>query len=509
MVPDGGQKAANGRKNAMIYLFVTFLAFSVLLISKNHRSKNIIWFYFMLVGFILAFAGLALFNAYISSFNEDKLFGSISRLIWALDYYMKLDISKGYRLMNVGTSLYIFGAVCFPLSYINKSGVRPWGFFAAAGIPLMTVIIYDPSVINLVYDYNGTPAYLLVNKQASALYQVLNILFNVAIKGSLVVSIGLVVYVYRQIIPIMQKKFMYMIFGIVPIHILFMVLFYWFPNHKIFYRRLYLLSSISAPYNEFLYGFITYFGIFSIAVLVYAMWRYNIFEISVRKNKVNFQKQMDLAHVGLKVFSHSIKNQLIAIKLLSEQMAAAKDDNRRAELAQEIVKICNGSIEKMGASFKETGVVRLKYENVSINELMERIISKQAKVNARVCLKYECRNEIYLLLDPKQFEKVVDNLIINAVEACSRQKKPVIEVTVEERDSYGVIVIADNGSGIDSKHANKVFEPFFSTKPMSSNWGIGLSYCQKVIEAFGGAIHLESKEYEGTKAYIFIPMNRG
>lgn len=492
----------------MIYLFITFIAFSILLITKNYKSRNIIWFYFVLIGFCMAFVGLAFYTEYINNYLEDQLFSSISKFLWMLDYYLNLDVSKDYRIMNIGTALYIYGSICFPLSYVNNRKTQRLGYILILLVPLIMVIMYDPEIISRIYGIQGSTAFFATNKKASDMYIMLNSIFNIAIKSYLIMSIGIFIYAYRSIIPIMRRKFMYMIIGIIPIHILFLILFYWFPNHNILYRRLYLLASISVPYNKFLYEIITYIGIFSIVLLVYAMLRYNIFEISIRKNRVDFQKRMDTAHVGLKVFSHSIKNQIIAIRLLSEQLSTTEDEGRKNELIKEITHICNHSIEKLGTSFKETGVVKLSYESVNINELMKIIVLRQEKINESVHFELECSAEICIYIDPKQFIKVMDNLIINAIEASGKQKKSLIRISVGEKDNYCIITVMDNGSGIDRKHAKKVFEPFYSTKPMASNWGIGLSFCQKVVEAFGGAIEIESEKNVGTKVHIFIPLNR-
>lgn len=492
----------------MIYIFITFIAFSILLIAKNHRSRNIIWFCFMLVGFCLAFVGLAYYSQYMSNYSEDKLFGSVSGFIWTFAYYLNLDISKGCRIMNIGTSLYIYGAICFPLSYITNRRIKRAGFIVSILILVLLLIIYDPYIINMIYGLNESRAYALANKHISGTYQILNIIFNRVIKLFLIISIGIFIFVYRTIIPIIRKKFMYMIIGIVPIHILFLVLFYWFPNHSIAYRRYYMLSSISAPYNGLLYGFIMYFGIFSVILLIYAMWRYNIFDINVRKSRINFQKQMDTAHVGLKVFSHTIKNQMIAIKLLAEQIENTSDDSRKNMMVKEIADICNDSIVRLGASFKKTEIVKLRYENVHVNELIRKVISRHEKICKDVLFLMDIRVELFLFIDRMQFEKVMDNLLINAIEACSECAKPFIKISIGEKDVYGIITIEDNGSGIESKNIKKVFDPFFSTKPMSTNWGIGLSQCQKTIEAFGGIIEIESRENEGTKIHIFIPKDR-
>lgn len=492
----------------MIYILITFIAFGILLITKNHRSRNIIWFCFMLIGFCLAFVGLAFYSEYMNEYGENKLIGSISEAIWTTVYYLKLDISAGFRIMNIGTALYIYGAICFPLSYINSRKVKCIGFIAAIIMPLLLIVIYDPQLVSRIYGIDNPVTFALGNKSISTIYEVSNVIFNIYIKMCLIISIGIFIFVQRTILPIIKKKLIYMIIGIVPIHILFLILFYWFPNHSIAFRRNYLLSSISFPYNGFLYGVITYFGIFSIILLIFAMLRYNIFDINVRKSRIDFERQMNTAHIGINVFSHAIKNQMIAIRLLAEQMQNISGKSSNSEEAQEIISICNDSISRLGTAFRKTEIIKLNYKSINVNELINKIVSKYQIINKNILFLTDVKTELYLFIDGIQFEKVIDNLIVNSIEACSNCAEPCIKTSIGEQDAYGIITIEDNGSGIADKNIKKVFEPFFSTKPMVTNWGIGLSHCQKVIEAFGGAIEIEKREQEGTRINIFISKYR-
>lgn len=496
----------------MVYLFFTFIAFSIFLIAKNFRSKNNVWFYLMLIGFCLAIVGLAFYNEYTSSYTENKLFKNISKYIWMLDYYLHLDISKGYRIMNVGTALYIYGAVCFPLSYINQNRVRQILTILIAIIPGIMVIMYDPEIIGYFYGAKNVMFFSVVNKKIVEMYQTLNLVFNIAIKFYLTLSAFIFIYVYRLIIPILRRKFMYMIVGIIPIHILFLTLFYWFPNHNILSTRFFMFSSISAPYNEFLYTFITNFVMFSICLLVYAMLRYNIFEINIRKDKVNFQKQMDTAHVGMQVFSHSIKNQFVAVKLLTEQLENLKSgedfEKRKKDVILEINNICMESVDRLSSLSRKMGIIKLKYEYVDINAVILEVLRKLEKGSPNIDFTFESNIEIRLYIDKKQFEKVIENIIINSIEACLKVENPAIRIKIYERNSFAIISVIDNGIGIEQENLNKVFEPFYSTKPTVSNWGIGLSFCQKIIKAFGGVIEPESKVGVGTSVNIYIPKVR-
>jgi two-component system, NtrC family, sensor kinase len=68
-----------------------------------------------------------------------------------------------------------------------------------------------------------------------------------------------------------------------------------------------------------------------------------------------------------------------------------------------------------------------------------------------------------------------------------------------------LIIVADNGNGIPQKVLDKVFQPFFTTKPTGQGTGLGLSLSYDIVKAHGGEIKVETKEGEGSKFIIQLP----
>ena len=67
------------------------------------------------------------------------------------------------------------------------------------------------------------------------------------------------------------------------------------------------------------------------------------------------------------------------------------------------------------------------------------------------------------------------------------------------------ISVADNGSGIPQKIIDKIFQPFFTTKPTGQGTGLGLSLAYDIVKVHGGEIRVETKERQGTKFIIQLP----
>jgi signal transduction histidine kinase len=121
---------------------------------------------------------------------------------------------------------------------------------------------------------------------------------------------------------------------------------------------------------------------------------------------------------------------------------------------------------------------------------------------------------------PQDIGRVLLNLINNAFYACSEQSKlfqnselwksyqPLVAVSTTKLGDRIQISIKDNGPGIPSEIKDKIFQPFFTTKPTGQGTGLGLSLSYDIIKAHGGELKVETKEGEGTEFIVNIPLNK-
>ena len=108
--------------------------------------------------------------------------------------------------------------------------------------------------------------------------------------------------------------------------------------------------------------------------------------------------------------------------------------------------------------------------------------------------------------DPIQIQQVVINLLRNAFDALAGRDDAEVNVraTANPIDGMVSVEICDNGPGIDADVASQLFKPFTSTK--TSGMGLGLSICQTIVEAHGGAIHAKPLDKEGACFCFTLPV---
>ena len=114
---------------------------------------------------------------------------------------------------------------------------------------------------------------------------------------------------------------------------------------------------------------------------------------------------------------------------------------------------------------------------------------------------------------PQDIGRVVLNLINNAFYAVQERQKaegvgfnPIVSVITKKVDGKVEIHVRDNGNGIPQKILDKIFQPFFTTKPTGQGTGLGLSLSYDIVKAHGGEIKVETKEGEGTEFIIQLPV---
>jgi signal transduction histidine kinase len=112
---------------------------------------------------------------------------------------------------------------------------------------------------------------------------------------------------------------------------------------------------------------------------------------------------------------------------------------------------------------------------------------------------------------PQDIGRVLLNLFTNAFYAVNERKKqlkgafePTVSVTTKKLGDKVEISVRDNGVGIPQKVLDKIFQPFFTTKPTGQGTGLGLSLSYDIVKSHGGELRVATKEGEGSEFIILL-----
>jgi PAS domain S-box-containing protein len=166
----------------------------------------------------------------------------------------------------------------------------------------------------------------------------------------------------------------------------------------------------------------------------------------------------------------------------------------------------------------------LKPKRLRMNEVVENLGKMLGRlIGEDIDFSAETRDDLWTVLaDPSQIEQILMNLCVNARDAMPNGGKLVISTAnvdlnapLLEREltippgRYAVLLVADNGSGMDEETIPRIFEPFFTTKEQGKGTGLGLATVYGIVKQSGGYILVRSTPGQGTTFSVYFPATEG
>ena len=186
---------------------------------------------------------------------------------------------------------------------------------------------------------------------------------------------------------------------------------------------------------------------------------------------------------------------LPASLLEASELALAKIETS-VERAKRITHQLLGFARKTGSVVQEFDL------GVIINEVIELTQKQASEVNAEVVTRMETE-QLRIWSDPYQLRQVLINLVSNALQAITVGGR--VEVIVSGDQNKATLTVQDNGSGIPKENMERIFEPFYSTKPPGQGTGLGLSVSRGIVEKLGGRVEVESQIGMGSAFRVILP----
>lgn len=173
----------------------------------------------------------------------------------------------------------------------------------------------------------------------------------------------------------------------------------------------------------------------------------------------------------------------------------AKNSKRASGIMQSMLALANGeNIKKKYCPLKNL-----------VEDIFDSIVRDFGKDNININIDIPPEMKVFAV--PVEIQQVLMNLIFNARDAMMPNGGS-LTVSAREKNSRTVIKVKDTGCGIEPRKLNKIFEPFFSTKNHHSTKlgsGLGLAFCKKIVDAYGGSINVDSQTQKGTAFTIILP----
>lgn len=230
------------------------------------------------------------------------------------------------------------------------------------------------------------------------------------------------------------------------------------------------------------------------------------------KDKIEYLQKLSAWQDIARKLAHEIKNPLTPIKLSIQELKSQYkgEDQQFKELLEQVVTIVNEEVETLRRLISDFSLIaklpEVHLEKIKLGEFLDEIKTLSFyNIPPNISLKllsHEKDKEIMVKLDRILFRRAIENILQNAIEAIGKEKEGWIKIETAYTPGWLYITIENNGPKIPSHIKDKIFDPYFTTKPEGT--GVGLAIVKKIVLDHNGVIDVVSEDT--TKFIIKLPL---
>ncbi len=213
--------------------------------------------------------------------------------------------------------------------------------------------------------------------------------------------------------------------------------------------------------------------------------------------------------------AHELKNPLFPLQLTVENLLRARQQSPQQfeEIFQEssstlLAEIAN--LKAIIARFSEfSRMPQPQFQQLQLNDVVQNVSRLfQAQLRSAEAASIDCKLELAdpmepIAADPDLLHRALSNIVLNAMDAMPRGGT--LTLTTRENGDFSYVEISDTGTGLSSEECERLFTPYYTTKPYGT--GLGLAIVQSVISDHGGRIKVRSEAGHGASFTIELPRN--
>ncbi len=226
--------------------------------------------------------------------------------------------------------------------------------------------------------------------------------------------------------------------------------------------------------------------------------------VSPNINDDNYVRLLKYMSEGV---AHSIRNPIMSAGGMLNRLKS-KLPKETSDSVISYIEIVEKSLYKIMHIIANIEVISNSFpvtlKKINLNDVVKNVAKKYMQYeNITINIKEAYGVEIFA--DATHISFVIEEIIKNSYDAAAGNDISV-EIEVKKEGDNAVIVISDNGPGIEEDNIPLVMIPFYSTKP--SNMGVGLSLSKFIVEGYKGRLNIDSKIGEGTKVTVVLPTEK-
>jgi two-component system sensor histidine kinase HydH len=230
-------------------------------------------------------------------------------------------------------------------------------------------------------------------------------------------------------------------------------------------------------------------------------------QVATQQRLIQREKLASLGEMAAGV-AHEIRNPLGGIKMATRLLSSGEvsGEGIPREMAESIVSGI-AEIESIIADLLDYArETRLDCQDYRLDRILRPVVEggvaegKQRRIQVAV---RRLDDDLVASVDGPRLRQVFANVMKNALEATERRPGGRVDIALYRRGACAVVEVTDNGVGMGVEHRDKIFLPFFTTKPTGT--GLGMAIVKKIMDLHAGEVEIESAPGVGTTVRLVIP----
>ncbi len=499
----------------MLFSICILLISSVILLIFDHHSRYSFFFVLMAVGSIFSLVALvfhiSVFGTYYF-YTTNPLYTLDYRMYSYLVQHVRLPLGSVLRFMNAGLFLYQLSNCLFALElhsclkwYRDGSKAGTWLHRLIFAVPVITLVFCDPRTANRLYIFcHLHPGTFPALQGATGLYKALS-LMSILLP---VCDLAAYACVIRQ--PYLSKRIVALTAMLAIQHTGYALLFYFsafsISAEKVYRSGYWIFETQQAGTQTFYLSLpmATLFLMVGCLVILLSFRLDPSMRLFLGKQ---VQKNLIMMNNTMGDMLHSHKNQLFTLHIYTEKL---KKHAETAELPEvrKLDSLVNSGLEDTARMLDRINDQHYRFRKDDLASIIRGAAEKTFfPENFSVQIDDSVLRSPPGYFDRYHLEQALINILNNAVEAVEKagRERPMIRISTAYFFRWIAVVVSDNGVGISPAEKGKLFLPHYSSKNGRLNWGLGLAYVYRVVDAHLGQIKISSKKGEYTSVMLMLP----